>query len=58
MTYQIPDTIGPTSYPKAYQNQFKACSTLLFDDGTQFTIAQKFTCTDKKYPVLPKFANG
>ena len=58
MTYQIPDTIGPTSYPKAYQNQFKACATLLYDDGTQFTIAQKFLCTNKKYPVLPKFANG
>ena len=58
MTYQIPDTIGPTSYPKSYKNQFKACSTLLYDDGTAFTIAQKYACTDKKYPVLPKFANG
>ncbi len=58
MTYQIPDTIGPTMYPKAYKNQFKACGTLLFDTGTEFTIAQKSTCTNKKYPVLPKFANG
>jgi ABC-type branched-subunit amino acid transport system substrate-binding protein len=58
MTYQIKDTIGPTSYPKSYKGQFKACSTLLFDDGTEFTIAQKFFCTDKKYPVLPKFAGN
>ena len=57
MTYQITDTIGPTSYPKSYKGQFKACSTLLFDNGTEFTIAQEFFCTDKKYPVLPKFAD-
>jgi ABC-type branched-subunit amino acid transport system substrate-binding protein len=58
MTYQIPDTVGPTSYPKSYKGQFKACSTLLLDNGTEFTIAQKYQCTNKKYPVLPKFANG
>lgn len=58
MTYQVPDTIGPTKYPAAYKGQFEACSTLLYDDGNAFTIAQKFYCTNKKYPVLPKFANG
>ena len=57
MTYQIPGTVGPTSYPGAYKGA-TACSTLLYDDGTEFTIAQKYLCTDKKYPVLPKFANG
>jgi ABC-type branched-subunit amino acid transport system substrate-binding protein len=57
MTYAIKDTIGPSSYPKAYTGQFEACSTLLYDDGNTFTIAQKFECTNKKYPVLPKF-NG
>ncbi len=58
MTYQIKDTIGPTSYPKSYKGQFQACSTLLYDDGTAFSIDQPFFCTNKKYPVLPKFSNG
>jgi ABC-type branched-subunit amino acid transport system substrate-binding protein len=58
MTYAIKDTIGPTSYPKAYNGQFQACSTLLFDDGNAFTISQKFECTNKKYPVLPKFKDA
>lgn len=55
MTYAIKDTIGPTNYPKAYTGQWEACSTLLYDDGNTFSIAQKFECTNKKYPVLPKF---
>jgi len=57
MTYKIKGTIGPTSYPKSYKGQFKACSTLLYDNGTEFTIDQPFFCTNKKYPVLSKFAN-
>jgi branched-chain amino acid transport system substrate-binding protein len=58
MTYQIKGTIGPTSYPASFKLGTQACSTLEFDDGTAFSIAQPFTCTTKTYPVLPKFANG
>ena len=58
MTYQIKDTIGPTSYPKAYKGPYPSCTTLLYDDGNAFNIVEKFFCTNKKYKVQPKFANG
>lgn len=59
MTYEIPDTIGPTSYPASYQIPVKACSVLVYDgDGTSFTIAQPYTCSTKTYPILPKYAQG
>jgi ABC-type branched-subunit amino acid transport system substrate-binding protein len=57
MTYQIKDTIGPTIYPKSFKFGQQACSTLEYDDGTAFTIAQPFTCTTKTYPILPKFGS-
>jgi len=59
MTYQIKDTIGPTTYPASYKYSVKACATLEYDaDGSAFTIAQPYFCTTKTYPILPKFANG
>lgn len=58
MTYQIKDTVGPTSYPASFKQGTKSCSTLYFDpDGTAFEIVQPFTCTTKTYPVLPKFGS-
>jgi ABC-type branched-subunit amino acid transport system substrate-binding protein len=57
MTYQISDTVGPTIYPDSAQYATKACATLEYDaDGTAFSIAEPFTCTSKKVPLLPKFA--
>ncbi len=50
MTYKIKDTIGPTSYPKSYKGQFKACSTLLYDNGTEFTIDQPFYLHQQEVP--------
>jgi hypothetical protein len=59
MTYEIKGTIGPTKYPDSYQYSVSACSTLLEDvDGTAFTIAQPYTCSNKTYPILPKFSSG
>ena len=58
MTYQIKDTIGPTKYPASFKEGTESRSALFFDpDGTAFELVQPFTCTTKKYPVLPKFAN-
>jgi ABC-type branched-subunit amino acid transport system substrate-binding protein len=57
MTYEIKGTIGPTKYPDSYQYSVSSCSTLLKDeDGTAFTIAQPYTCSNKTYPILPKFS--
>ena len=46
MTYSIPDTVGPTQYPKAFQALNSYCAANVFDDGTQFTVAAPFTCTN------------
>ncbi len=57
MTYQIKGTIGPTKYPASYQYAVSSCATLLEDvDGTAFSIAQPFKCSNKTYPILPRFA--
>jgi hypothetical protein len=46
MTYSIPDTVGPTQYPKAFQAMNTYCAGTVYDDGTQFTVAVPFNCTD------------
>ena len=59
MTYQIKDTIGPTSTRRRSRRARSRAPRSLYDaDGTAFEIVQPFTCTTKTYPVLPKFANG
>jgi hypothetical protein len=59
MTYQVKDTIGPTTYPASYKYAVKSCATLEYDaDGTAFSIVQPFTCTTNTYPILPKFAKS
>jgi branched-chain amino acid transport system substrate-binding protein len=42
-TYQIPSVIGPTVYPTA-QTQGSPCGTLIGSDGTNFSVAVKFSC--------------
>jgi ABC-type branched-subunit amino acid transport system substrate-binding protein len=46
MTYSIPGTTGPTQYPKAFQALNSYCAGTVYDDGTQFTVAVPFTCTN------------
>jgi ABC-type branched-subunit amino acid transport system substrate-binding protein len=46
MTYQIPDTVGPTQYPRAFQALNSYCAGTVYDDGTQFTVAAPFHCTN------------
>jgi ABC-type branched-subunit amino acid transport system substrate-binding protein len=59
MTYQIKDTVGPTQYPASFKIATKSCSTLEYDAaGTAFEIVQPFFCTNKTYPVLPKYSGG
>jgi hypothetical protein len=46
MTYSIPGTAGPTQYPRAFQALNSYCAGMVYDDGTQFTVAVPFTCTN------------
>jgi hypothetical protein len=57
MTYQIPDTIGPTKYPSSYNIPDQACNVLdhVNDDGSGFTLSQPYTCTTKTFPIPSKF---
>ena len=56
-TYTSKDTVGPTTYPGAFSVP-NGCNTLLFDDGTAFTISQKYTCNTNYVKVNPKFTGG
>src|SRR4029077_2959491 len=41
MTYQIKDTVGPTTFPDSFKTPNKSCATLEYDaDGTSFQIVQ------------------
>jgi branched-chain amino acid transport system substrate-binding protein len=42
-TYQIPGTIGPTKYPAA-RTQGAPCGTLVYSDGTAWSIQTPFSC--------------
>jgi branched-chain amino acid transport system substrate-binding protein len=46
MTYRIPGTVGPTQYPKAFEALNTYCAGTVYDDGTQFTVAVPFSCTN------------
>jgi branched-chain amino acid transport system substrate-binding protein len=56
-TYEIKGTVGPTTWPGAFKIA-NGCNTLLFDDGTAFTINQKYECNTKYVKVNPKFEGG
>lgn len=56
-TYEIKGTVGPTTWPGAFSIA-NGCSTLLFDDGTAFTINQKYECNTKYVKVDKKFEGG
>ena len=57
MTYQIKGTVGPTTFPGAYKVA-NGCSTLLYDDGTAFSITQSYSCDTNYAKVDPKFSGG
>jgi len=46
MTYSIPQTAGPTQYPRAFQALNSYCAGTVYDNGTQFTVAEPFRCTN------------
>jgi len=56
-TYEIKGTVGPTTWPSAFTIA-NGCNTLLFDDGTAFTIDQKYTCSTDYVKMNPKFEGG
>jgi len=56
-TYENKGTAGPTTFPGAFKVA-NGCSTLLFDDGTAFTISQPYLCNTKYAKVDPKFTGG
>jgi len=56
-TYQVKGAIGPTTWPNAFSIG-NGCTTLLFDDGTAFTISQPYTCNTNYAKVNPKYQGG
>jgi len=56
-TYQIKGTVGPTTWPSAFTIA-NGCDTLLYDDGTAFSISQPYTCSTAYVKVNPKFEGG
>ena len=56
-TYEIKGTVGPTTWPGAFKIA-NGCDTLLFDDGTAFSINQKYECNTDYVKVDTKFEGG
>jgi len=56
-TYQIKGTVGPTTWPSAFTIA-NGCDTLLYDDGTAFSINQPYPCSTAYVKVNPKFEGG
>ena len=55
-TWQIPNFAGPTKYPAATQGSLSACSSLIENaDGTAWNTAEPYSCSDKTFPIDPKF---
>lgn len=45
MTYQIKDTVGPTTFPRA-QTVPTSCGSMVTSDGTQWKVAYSYLCTN------------
>ena len=55
-TWQIPNLVGPTKYPAATQGSISACSSLIENaDGTAWKTVESYSCSDKTFPLDPKF---
>jgi ABC-type branched-subunit amino acid transport system substrate-binding protein len=52
MTYGIPNTIGPTQYPRGFQALNTYCAALVTDaDGSGWAVGEPYTCTNKFFKV-------
>ncbi len=50
MTYEIPNMVGPTTWPTAY-SQATSCGVLMYSNGSEWTLAHPYECTASvKYP--------
>ena len=50
MTYQIPNTVGPTPFPQG-QTVPTSCGSTVTSNGSQWTVAYAYLCTNAvKYP--------
>lgn len=48
MTYGIPNTVGPTQFPRAFQALNTYCAALVTNaDGSAWSVAEPYTCTNK-----------
>jgi hypothetical protein len=56
ITWELKDLAGPQTYPAATVNSSPGCGTILISDGTQYNIAEKYSCSNTTYPVNPKFS--
>ncbi len=54
-SWQIQGLVGPINYPASTVAASPACGELLTDDGTNYTVVAPFACSNKTYPVDPKF---
>jgi len=54
-SWQIQGLVGPVNYPASTVGASPACSELLTDDGTNYNVVTPYTCSDKTYPIDPKF---
>ena len=55
-TWTIPNFVGPTKYPGATVSSLEACTSLIENaDGTAWNTVESYSCSDKTFPVDPKF---
>ena len=52
--WSIPGLVGPIDYPEATAVSTPACSELLSDSGTSYTVVSPYACTTKTFPVSGK----
>jgi ABC-type branched-subunit amino acid transport system substrate-binding protein len=55
--YTVKGAVGPTTWPGAF-NVGNGCATLLYDDGSAFSVSQSYTCNTNYIKVDSKFKGG
>jgi hypothetical protein len=56
ITWQIPGLVGPIKYPDSTVVPTPSCTELLQDaDATAWNVVEPYACSDKTYPIDPKF---
>ncbi len=56
-SYTVKGAIGPTTWPSALSIG-NGCATLLYDDGTAFSISQPYTCSTDYAKMNSKYKGG